>query len=96
VPALFPSSATFSPLYAVTNTAKVNAKGNQMFIVALLSGSFIGLIASVFAYFALGLGAFAAFSLYLACALVPTLLTVALTVVQALADIALPNRLTAR
>jgi hypothetical protein len=67
-----------------------------MFIVALLSGSFIGLIASVFAYFALGLGALAAFFLYLACALVPTLLTVALTVVQALADAARPNRLTAR
>lgn len=67
-----------------------------MFIVALISGSFIGLIASVFAYFALGIGALAAFALYLACALVPTLLTVALTLVQALVDLALPSRLTAR
>ncbi|MCW1956457.1 hypothetical protein [uncultured Lentibacter sp.] len=66
-----------------------------MLLVALISGSFIGLLASVFAHFALGLGALAAVSLYLACALVPTLLMVVLALLQALAQRALPDRLRA-
>ncbi|WP_438991787.1 hypothetical protein [Lentibacter sp.] len=67
-----------------------------MLIIALICGSFIGLIASLFAYFALGLGALTAVLLYLTCALVPTLFTVALIALQALKHFALPSRLSLR
>jgi len=67
-----------------------------MLLIALISGSVIGLIASVFAYLALGLGALTAVLLYLICALVPTLLTVALVALQALKHLALPSRLSLR
>ena len=67
-----------------------------MLLLALISGSFIGLVASVFAYLALGLGALTAVLLYLACALVPTLITVALIAVQAFKHLSLPSRIGVR
>ena len=67
-----------------------------MLIMIMILGSFLGMGAALVSYFALGLGLFAAFGLYVLVSILPALITVALTAGQLAFNAATRDELAAR